>query len=179
MTLSKKIYLLVIILLTGHFSNAQSWKKIILNDEVSVEFPSLPVKREVEGKDLYFYKATDYALMVGISKKAFTNYSLNLRLNENKRTKEKDDFLNGIINGKMTYGHQTLLSIKTIKIGECVGKKIAYLSADPKENASKRRFSILLLVKDTLYTFEYWYLKDQTQSDDRNVFFKSILVKEG
>ncbi|WP_342327992.1 hypothetical protein [Pedobacter sp. FW305-3-2-15-E-R2A2] len=165
--------LLMILIFSNSISNAQPWKTIIINDEVSVNFPSLPIKKEIQGKEMYFYRAEDYALMVGVAIKVFSDSSSQLKQQNSGEIKPADTFLSQVINGKIAHGNQILLSTKTVKIGNHIGKEIAYLTSDSKE-----RFCFLLLTKDTLYTFECWYLKKNIKPNEKETFFNSILVKE-
>jgi hypothetical protein len=173
----KQILIVATVLLSPGFSKAQIWKRLILNNEVSVEFPSLPNKKESGNNQVYLYKTEEYALMVGVAKNGFSNYKPPTKIDSAQQLKFANDFLNNIIDGKISYKNQSIVSIKTIKIGEYLGKEIVYLTGDAKNENSRERFTSLLLIKDTLYTFECWFLKKNVNSLDKDVFFKSILVK--
>lgn len=173
-----KNILLIVVTFSFFYSYAQTWEKRILNDEISISFPIAPEYKIVGNKEAYLCKVSGCAFMVGVAPKAFENYDSYLKLHETERISVIDSFLDEIVRGKLSYGNQYLISLKTIQSGKHIGKEMIYSTAELSDPDSRKRFTTLLLIKDTLYTFECWYIDSQPHDKERERFFSSIMIKD-
>lgn len=173
--------LLNAIIITTMLFNFQSigdepWKKLVLNDEVSVEFPSLPIKKNIDDNEMYFYKSNEYAIMVVASKTAYPKYKAKLKKKFLDQTEFTNSFLNAVVDDKLSSDNIFDVSVKSLEIGDCIGREVNYVSAGKGNMNKQNRFTILIMVKESLYTFEFWYLKGVANTDDKRRFFNSIFI---
>ncbi|WP_345954239.1 hypothetical protein [Mucilaginibacter sp. PAMB04168] len=170
----KNIMILVIITNCWRGS-VDSWKRLVINDEVSVEFPKLPVRKEFEDKEMYFYKSLKYAIMVGISKTHFIDYRSKQNIYD--KTKVVDLFLDDVVKGKISSGNYTSISVKTLKLGKYIGREVTYSSSTKGINYNQKRFAVFFVINDNLYAFEFWNLQNTENAIDKAHFYNSILIK--
>lgn len=153
---------------------AQDWKKVSVNNEISLEFPSLPVKRINDDKEVYLYKTQSYAMMFGIAKNAFLS-----DVNTSKLKGAQGEFLDRFVQEKISHSNQYLESVRSLELGKILGREITYYpNKKDKDTGSYKRISILLLFNENIYTIEFWNLSRQENRVLKDKFFNSILVNE-
>lgn len=153
---------------------AQDWKKVSINNEISLEFPSLPVKRIIEDKEVYLYKTESYAMMFGVARNTFL-----FDVNTLKFKEEQNKFLDGFVQEKISHSNQYLESIRSLELGKILGREITYYANKKnRETNSYKKNSILLLFNKNIYTIEFWNLCKQENKNLKDKFFNSILVND-
>ena len=88
--------------------------------------------------------------------------------------KVENSFLDNAVKGKLDYtGNKGTIS--EISIGSFNGRKIEYNAINPATGERGKRFSISLLVRDRLVSFECWYLKEtESAKSEKEKFLNSI-----
>lgn len=87
---------------------SQNWYPVVVNDELSISFPGLTAGRFIEDNELYLYKSTEYALMVGITKELALESNEHERIKLNSSDSSIDRYFSDLINGKLKQNESRL-----------------------------------------------------------------------
>lgn len=160
-------------------ATAQVWHEQAMHNEVKISFPAAPEHKYLDdsGRETYITHADGCGFMVGIAPHVVDNYGQYQKEPDSVQLKLGLKVLGDIANGKVSYNNQHLISMKSFRSGKTIGLDMEYTTKEPSDPGSRKRFSTLLLIKDTCYILECWYLDDREHDAEREKFFKSVLLK--
>ena len=169
--------LLILLILLVQPLYSQNWHIHTIHDEISVSFPTEATKDEIEGKEMYISHIDGCAFILAISTNVIQNYDNYLLQDKNEKVKIINKFFDNFIRGKLAHNNKQLISIKTIKLGHYLGRQIKYSAVLPGSNQIRKRFSKMLLINNSLYSLECWYLDEQSHDKEREQFFNSLTIE--
>lgn len=143
---------------------------MLLNDKVSIDFPSTPDIQEVGTRRVYHIQNAEYIVM------ALTT-DMNAVRNFNITEEKLNDFYKQFINGKLDSAtNSKFLGEKKIKAENYEGREIEY-TKDFNGSKNIKVTSRIIMIDKIIYTFEIWDLTGKGQGELSKKFFKSINVK--
>jgi len=174
------VLLIVFMFLLSSSVNAQAWHKQVIRNEVTISFPLKPEHKLIDnkGKEAYILHYEGCSFMAGIAPNVIEDYNSYVKASDSQRVATALRILEGVANGKLTSKDHHLISMESFRSGKNTGLDIAYTTLQPSDPKSRKRYSTLLLVKNTLYIFDCWYLDQVNHDKEKDKFFSSILLKE-
>jgi len=177
----KKLIVFLIALSYGFSIYPQTWERKNVGNNVSVSMPP-GVKYEVKnanGKNVgqYICKSDNYIFMVFVMYEMIPNYAefINLDIAEQKNI--TSILLDNYCNGKLMYVNSKSLSEST-EINNYQARKLNYKAVNPFTGNESERYSFSFIVANKLFSFECWYLIENSKSQtEKNKFFESIDIK--
>ena len=155
---------------------SQTQKEVV--NGIFVTFPTTVEYRGNTQSTTYIGKTENCLFMSLVLRNAIPNYAQYVQAKKKwtkaEIKKVEDAFLDNAVKGKLYYlGSKG--TITEIKIGEFRGRKIEYSAVNPVNGERGKRFSIMLLVRDNLVTFECMYLKEtESAKTEKDKFLNSI-----
>lgn len=174
----KKI--LAILLTTISLSVYSQTQKEVENG-IFVTFPTTVEYQASTQGTTYVGKTDNCLFMSMVLRNQIPNYPQYVQAKKKWTTAEikkvEDSFLDNAVKGKLDYtGNKGTVS--EIKIGEFRGRKIEYSAVNPATGERGKRFTIMLLVRDRLVSFDCWYLKETGNAKtEKDKFLNSIESK--
>ena len=145
----------------------QPWIKTQLNEQVSVNFPSIPEIQKIGNKKVYQIAGPDYVISV-------LTIDMNSVPSFDVHSGELDNFYKGVIEGRMDVAADCkLLHESEIKLGKYEGREIKY-TKDFNGVDDMLVTSRIVLVGKGLFTFDFWDLSKKGQKKLIKKLFKSI-----
>lgn len=172
--------LLVILMSLATISSYSQTTKEVENG-LFVTFPSTPKYQANTQATSYVGESKNCIFMVMILRNQIPNYN-QYELAKKKWTqsdvkKVEDSFLDNAAKGKLEYTGSSGI-ITEVKIGLFRGRKMEYNAINPVTGERGKRFTIMLLVRDKVVSFECFYLIENTISkQEKDKFLNSIKVK--
>lgn len=172
-------FFLFLFCLSTLFCFSQVQKEV--ENGIFVSFPDSPTYKTVQNASTYTSKTDNCFFMVIVQRNMIPDYP-NYLLAQKKwtateRKKVIDSFLDSAVKGKLDYTGNSG-EVSEIKIGNFYGRKLSYSATNPASGERGERFSIILLIRDKLLSFECWYLKNNSNSKtEKNNFLNSITTK--
>jgi hypothetical protein len=176
----KVFFAIIVMQFISNDVTAQSWYKLIIRDEVTISFPEQPEHRIIDdkGKEAYIVRTDGCSFMVGISSDAIEDYESYLRMSDSQQVTKALLTLEGVANGKINAKKQYLISMKSFRSPQgYIGLDVEYATLNPNNPDSKKRFSTLILINNTLYIFDCWFMDTNDHSIEKDKFFQSLLLK--
>lgn len=152
-----------------------------IDNGLFVTFPNTPEYQANSQATSYVAKSDNCFFMAMVLRNQIPNYDQYVlakkKWTQAELKKVEDSFLDNAVKGKLDYtGNKGTVS--EIKIGSFSGRKIEYSAVNPATGERGKRFSIMLLVRDKMVSFECWYLKENTTANnEKNDFLNSIKAK--
>jgi hypothetical protein len=171
----KKI--LAILLTTISLSVYSQTQKEVENG-IYVTFPTTVEYQASTQATTYVGKTDNCLFMSMVLRNQIPNYSQYVQAKKKWTSTEikkvEDSFLDNAVKGKLDYtGNKGTVSV--IKVGEFSGRKIEYSAVNPATGERGKRFTIMLLVRDRLVSFECWYLiETENAKTEKDKFLNSI-----
>ena len=163
-------FLLTILIVFSDLVYGQNWTTMSFNDQVSIDFPSIPDIQEVGTNRVYHIQNGDYIVL------ALTT-DMNAVRNFNITEEKLNAFYKQFINGKLDAAtNSKFLGEKIIKSENYEGREIEY-TKDFNGSKNIKVTGRIILIDKVIYTFEIWDLTGKGQEDLSKKFFKSINVK--
>lgn len=174
-----RVILLLSIFIMSKCIHAQTEYKQIIRDELTISFPSEPEHKVIDekGKEAYILHLEGCSFMTGVAPDAIDDYGSYLKTSDSEQVARALRTLEGVAMGKINAKNQYLISMKSFQSGSNIGLDVEYATFEPSNPKSRKRFSTLLLIKNTLYIFDCWYMDDKDHSAERDKFFGSISLK--
>ncbi|MDM1384529.1 hypothetical protein HX024_17865 [Myroides marinus] len=170
-------FLLFLILYSSSTVVAQNKKEV--TDGIFVTFPSTPEYKALQGNLTYSGKTENALYMAIVVKNVIPNYSEYVQAQKTWSEKEKqqiiDALLDNAVRGKLDYTDSQGSSNK-IKKGNYQGRTIQYQAINPLTGNKGNVNSTILLVRNSLVSFEVWNTKEESSSasKEREKFLNSI-----
>ncbi|MEZ2442779.1 hypothetical protein AB6805_13740 [Chitinophaga sp. RCC_12] len=157
---------------------AESWYRLVLYDEISIEVPKNSDHKVIDLKNEAYLSTVDgCSFMIGIVKGAFDNRGNYLSWSEEERVNNTLSLFEGILQGKLTRGNQQLISKKAFQTGKYIGMDIVYRTKASSDPDSRKRFVTFIAIENTLYMFECWYMDGKDHTKEKEKFFGSMRTK--
>lgn len=154
---------------------AQNKKEV--TDGIFITFPSTPEYRALQGNLTYSGKTENALYMAIVVKNVIPNYSEYVQAQKTWSEKEKqqiiDALLDNAVRGKLDYNGSTGSSSK-IKKGKYNGREIQFQAINPLTGNKCTVKAVILLVRNSLVSFEVWGMKDFLSSGDSDNYLNSI-----
>ena len=173
--------ILFLLTLTTSLIFGQTEKEI--ENGIFVTFPTNP-QYQANADATSYIATTDNCIFMGmVLRSQIPNYPQYVQARKKWTTSEikmvEDSFLDNAVKGKLDYIGKQNSSSSEIKIGDFRGRKMEYSAINPVTGERGKRFSIMLLVRDKVVSFECWYLIDNESSRiEKDSFLKSISLKK-
>ena len=109
----RSILLLSVALLSFYYTNAQTWYKQVMRDEVTISFPEEPEHKIVDdkGKETYILWTDGCGFMVGIAPGMIEDYDSYVKASDSVQVARALQTLEGVANGKISSKNQHLISM--------------------------------------------------------------------
>lgn len=176
------LFFTFLFLVTSKFqARSQPEHKVDIGD-ISVQLPSDPKKANLDGMgEMYICRSNGCGYLITVLPNAIKDYSKYQTLKEREKIKYSDSILTNFIEGKLsTSSNKTLISRTRFQSKKNFGWEIKYSAPDPTRPEKKdplMRFSKVVLIGNTLYAIECWYLDDKDHETEKEKFFGSLLLK--
>lgn len=167
----------MLLLVVNVMSFAQTKKEV--TDGIFITFPSTPEYKVLQGNPTYSSKTDNALYMAVIAKNIIPQYSDYVQAQKTWSEKEKqqviDALLDNAVRGKLDYTDSQGSSNK-IKKGNYQGRTIQYQAINPLTGNKGNVNSTILLVRNSLVSFEVWNTKEESSSasKEREKFLNSI-----
>lgn len=171
-----KNFILILFFFFSLTAFAQSIKEI--ENGIFVTFPTTVEYQASTQATTYVGKTDNCLFMTMVLRNQIPNYPKYVQAKKKWTSTEikkvEDSFLDNAVKGKLDYtGNKGTVS--EIKIGEFSGRRIEYSAVNPASGERGKRFTIMLLVRDKLVSFECWYLKETENAKiEKDKFLNSI-----
>jgi hypothetical protein len=162
----------------SHIFFSQIQKEV--DNGIFVTFPSTPVYSTTQNISTFSAKTTNSFFMVIIQRNAVPDYAnyhkAEKTWTESERKKVADAGLDSFVKEKLAYTGNTG-NVSEVKYGKFYGRKLSYSAVNPATGERGDRYSIVLLVRDKVISFECWYLlNNNSAKTEKDQFFDSIKV---
>ncbi|MDM1499495.1 hypothetical protein [Myroides odoratimimus] len=168
-------YICMLLLVVNVMSFAQTKKEV--TDGIFITFPSTPEYKVLQGNPTYSSKTDNALYMAVIAKNIIPQYSDYVQAQKTWSEKEKqqviDALLDNAVRGRLDYTGSKGSSSK-IKKGKFDGREIQFQAINPLTGNKCTVKTIILLVRNSLVSFEVWSMKDFLSSGDSDNYLNSI-----
>ena len=177
----KKVIVLFIAITYGFSIFAQIWERKNVGNNVSVSMPS-GVNYELKntkGKNVgqYICKSDNCIFMVFVMYEMRPDYAEFINLDKAEQKNITSLLLDNNCNGKLMYVNGKSLS-ESAEINNYQARNLTYKAVNPVTGNESERHSFSFVVANKLFSFECWYLIENSQSQtEKNKFIKSIEIK--
>jgi len=147
---------------------------------LSVSFPTKPVHepKDEEGWEQYLSHQAGCVFSLTIRSNMIEDYYGYLLAADSTRESWAMATLNWVVDSKVNQPFHFLISKQTNRFGyNDFGMDIIYATRQPSMQENNKRFSKLLLLGNSLYVLEVWYMDNEIHDLAKDKFFKSVSLK--
>ncbi len=156
-----------------------AWIKKEVGNGIFVNFPNDPKYSTTTEASTYVAKSENCLFMVLIQRNVIPNYPAFIQLEKSEQEKIINTLLDNVVKEKLAYTNNSTTSASNIKIGNYIGRELSYNAINPATGERGNRFCKLILITDKLYSFECWYLNDNSSNDsEKNLFLNSLIIQQ-
>ena len=161
-------------------SYARKWHTENIANMFSISFPGKPAHFPLDDKGLerYVYQQGGCYFSLSIRDSIIDDYYGYLLASDSTRESWANSTLNWVIDSKVNQPFHYLISKETLRLGyNDFGVDIVYATSDLTMAESNKRFAKLLLLGNSLYILDVWYMDDELHDLEKDKFFKSVSLK--
>lgn len=176
-----KIIAFLFLLLFSLNSYGRKWHKENIDSVLSISFPTKPIHhpKDEDGWEQYLSHQAGCVFSLTIKSNIIEDYYGYLLAADSTRESWANFTLDWVVDSKVNQPFHYLISKQTNRFGyNYFGMDIVYATRRPSMQESNKRFSKLLLLGNTLYVLEVWYMDGEIRDLEKDKFFNSVLLKK-
>ncbi|WON93781.1 hypothetical protein [Sphingobacterium sp. UGAL515B_05] len=175
-----KILGIVLFVVISFNANALKWHKKNIDSVLELSFPKKPIHFPLteQGLERYICQQGGCYFSLSIRDSIIDDYYGYLLASDSTRESWANSTLNWVIDSKVNQPFHYLISKETLRLGyNDFGVDIVYATSDLTMAESNKRFAKLLLLGNSLYILDVWYMDDELHDLEKDKFFKSVSLK--
>ncbi|WP_333624255.1 hypothetical protein [Sphingobacterium siyangense] len=176
-----KFIVFIFLLLISLNSYARKWYTEHIDNVFCISFPTKPIHLPTDSLGVVQYICQQSGCLFSLSVKngIIDDYYGYLLATERVRESWAHSILESIADSKINQPFHYLISKKANRLGyNDFGLDIEYATKEPSMPESNKRFSKLLLLGNSLYVLEVWYIDNEIHDLEKDEFFKSVSLKK-
>ncbi|WP_129022407.1 hypothetical protein [Edaphocola flava] len=176
-----KFTALLLIFIISQNSYARKWHTENIDNIFSISFPTKPIHRPTDnlGVVQYFCQQSGCLFSLSIKNGIIDDYYGYLLATDSDRESWANSILESIADSKIIQPFHYLISKQANRLGHSdFEMDILYETRQPSMQEDNKRFSKLLLLGNSLYVLEVWYMDNKIHDLAKAKFFKSVSLKK-
>lgn len=176
-----KFIVFIFLFLVSLNSYARKWYTENIDNVFCISFPTKPIHRPTDSLGVVQYICQQSGCLFSLSVKngIIDDYYGYLLATDSERESWANSILESIADSKIIQPFHYLISKQANRLGHNdFEMEIVYATVQPSMPESNKQFSKLLLLGNSLYVLEVWYLDNEIHDLAKDKFFKSVSLKK-